>query len=177
MEQTTDLNKNRYTISFGDEQYSEDIRTVTAESAETAIEGLADESLDWLRQGDWGPITETTWIHGSVCAVPLDENGKHDTDSDDRANEGVMLQLDPEEPDCVDGEEHDWQSPIELVGGIQENPGVWGHGGGAVITEACMRCGCGKETDTWAQDRSTGIQGLESVSYTVGEFEIASEEE
>jgi hypothetical protein len=61
-----------------------------------------------------------------------------------------------------------------LVGGIEENPGVWGHGGGVVINEACVRCGCGRTTDTWAQDPSTGRQGLESVAYEEGAYDVSA---
>lgn len=75
------------------------------------------------------------------------------------------------EPDCESGEGHDWQSPHDIVGGIVENPGVSGHGGGVTVTEVCMRCGCGRHTDTWAQDRATGRLIPDSVvTYEVGEF-------
>lgn len=63
----------------------------------------------------------------------------------------------PEEPACADGEEHDWRSPLEVVGGIAENPGVWGHGGGVTITEVCAHCGQYRETDTWADDGRGGV--------------------
>lgn len=88
------------------------------------------------------------------------------------ANGVANLTLQPEAPKCLDGKRdtHDWQSPHAIVGGIKENPGVWGHGGGVKITEVCVRCGCGRHTDTWAQNPSTGEQGLESVRYEAGEF-------
>lgn len=77
----------------------------------------------------------------------------------------------PDEPDCERGSTaHDWQSPFEILGGTQENPGVWGRGGGVLIEEVCMICGCGRTTDTWAQNRETGEQGLTSVSYEVGKY-------
>jgi hypothetical protein len=72
--------------------------------------------------------------------------------------------VDPEEPDCS-AADHDWCSPIEVVGGIDSNPGVWGHGGGVKITEVCRHCGGYRITDTWAQRQDTGEQGLESVEY------------
>lgn len=77
-------------------------------------------------------------------------------------------QIDPPEPPCVDGQGHDWRSPHEIVGGIRENPGVWGHGGGVIMHECCVRCGCRRTTDTWAQRQDTGEQGLESVEYEPG---------
>ena len=37
---------------------------------------------------------------------------------------------------------HEWSSNWNLVGGIKENPGVWGIGGAAIsIKEACPHCG------------------------------------
>ena len=73
--------------------------------------------------------------------------------------------LEPEAPDCADGHDHDWQSPHEVVGGDRANPGVYGHGGGVVITEVCRHCGCYRVQDTWAQRRDTGERGLESTTY------------
>jgi len=79
--------------------------------------------------------------------------------------DSVTVTIQPTEPECKDGEEHDWQSPHEIVGGIKGNPGVWGRGGGVIVDEACMRCGCRRQTDTWAQRPDTGEQGLQSVAY------------
>jgi len=79
--------------------------------------------------------------------------------------DSVTVALEPDEPDCADGADHDWRSPLSVVGGIAENPGVWGHGGGVIIREVCSRCGAYRVTDTWAQDRETGEQGLRSVRY------------
>lgn len=65
-------------------------------------------------------------------------------------------------PACGDGgltedpNEHEWDSPYEIVGGIRENPGVWGHGAGVRIIEVCSRCGAQREIDTWADDGRGG---------------------
>lgn len=69
------------------------------------------------------------------------------------------------EPACANEHEHDWQSPYDLLGGLEENPGVQGKGGGVIIREVCRHCGQYRVTDTWAQDESTGEQGLTSVEY------------
>lgn len=68
--------------------------------------------------------------------------------------------LDPDAPACADGQDHDWAQPRELVG-----EGVQGHGGGVVLRHVCRHCGSYRSTDTWAQRRDTGEQGLQSVSY------------
>jgi hypothetical protein len=94
-------------------------------------------------------------------------------------DERHTVEVEPAEPECEDGQAHDWQAPHEIVGGIEENPGVWGHGGGVYINQVCMHCGCGKTIDTWAQNRETGEQGLTSVSYEEGKYaeEVAARAE
>lgn len=120
---------------------------------------VEDALHEWTEGGDWD-ITEGT-VYVSDWARPID------------AATGEMLSeievtsshaFQPEEPDCSEGE-HDWQSPYEVVGGIKENPGVWGKGGGIVSKEVCAHCGVYRITDTWAQDRNSGVQGLTEVTY------------
>jgi hypothetical protein len=95
---------------------------------------------------------ETYWVHGRLTCEATGEE------------EDVSFRVDPAEPDCCEAE-HDWRAPFSVVGGIKENPGVWGHGGGAVCKEVCAHCGAYRITDTWAQDPETGEQGLTSVEY------------
>lgn len=108
---------------------------------------------------DGGDCSETIWIN--VYVTPVDDSGEAIEDERER----MTITLDPDEPDCEDGEEHDWRSPYSVLGGIEENPGVWGHGGGVIIDEVCAHCGRYKTTDTWAQNPETGEQGLKSVAY------------
>lgn len=69
-----------------------------------------------------------------------------------------------EEPSCELGE-HEWESPYELLGELEENPGVQGNGGGVIIKEVC-RCGWAKVTDTWgSHSLYPAQQGHEVVSY------------
>lgn len=110
-----------------------------------------------IESGDYGQHESTTWVDAyATCAL-----------TGERID--VTVTMGPDEPECT-GAKHDWQSPIEIVGGIKENPGVWGHGGGVIITECCMHCGCKRTTDTWAQRPDTGEQGLESVTYEPGAY-------
>lgn len=76
--------------------------------------------------------------------------------------ECITITVDPPAPECND-HEHDWQSPHELLGGIEDNPGVWANGGGVLIKEVCAHCGRYKITDTWANHGS--LQGFTSVCY------------
>ncbi len=180
-------------------------QTVEAESDEAAKEA----ARDWAREGDWDTtstiwvsvrvlrLVPRHRIGQGNCDVCDDQDVKlyaHPTatqavcedcyaalNADEVEVGDVMVEIDPVAPNCADGSRdgHDWQSPIEIVGGVKENPGVWGHGGGVMIHAVCMRCGCARITDTWAQDRATGRQGLTSVSfdrekyYEVLEREIA----
>lgn len=125
---------------------------IEADSAEAAAQ-------EYVDGGDWGDRSETCWI--SVWVTPLDEEGREIEDERER----ITVTLEAEEPDCDDGEDHDWQRPYEVVGGLQENPGVHGHGAGVIITEVCARCGKYRITDTWAQNPSDGTQGWRSVEY------------
>lgn len=126
--------------------------SILANDLEDAIE----QAEEWARGGSWDTSAGTIYAHAYL--IKTDVDGEQSTHS-------IKVQIDPEEPACIDREDHDWQSPLEIVGGIKENPGVYGHGGGVTIQEVCMRCGCGKLTDTWAQDPETGEQGLRSVTY------------
>ena len=95
----------------------------------------------WVLGGSWGDDPTTV----SVSIYEYDTEETRDDDEWDgwveSAEVHVGVNSDPEPPDCVDGEEHDWQSP-EWLGGCRENPGVWAIGGTQISsTEVCSRCG------------------------------------
>lgn len=101
---------------------------------------------------DYAPAAATYWVTVDVT----DDAGvasKH------------KIAINPRGPRCTTGTHHDWQSPLEVIGGLAENPGVSGHGGGVRIRTACARCGTYRVIDTWAQDIVDGEQGLESIAY------------
>lgn len=126
--------------------------TIEAETVEDAL-AEAESNVD---PSSYPELERTIWIRVRVVCEATDEE------------DSSKVQVDPPEPKCKAGEEHDWCSPHAVVGGLEENPGVWGHGGGVIINECCSKCGCKRVTDTWAQDRETGEQGLESVAYEAG---------
>ena len=130
---------------------------IEADSPEEAAQKYVDE-------GSWGNSLTTSWVQ--VGVMPVD--GDPDTDW-----EWHLSQIDPKEPPCIEGEDHEWSSPHELVGGLVENPGVFAHGGGVFYHEVCTHCGCLKTTDTWAQDPETGTQGLRSVTYEPDAYPVA----
>jgi hypothetical protein len=77
--------------------------------------------------------------------------------------ETVTVTIEPSVPDCDDDHsEHEWEDDgREGFGAV-----VTGHGGCVVLQHRCTHCGIVRITDTWAQRRDTGEQGLESVRYT-----------
>jgi hypothetical protein len=116
-------------------------------------------------------LSDTRWMGRPVLAtMHLRAYVLEVTDDGDEEFYPIDAIIEPDEPECIDSEGHNWQSPYSLVGGIRENPGVWGHGGGVIIEEVCMRCGCGRTIDTWAQDYVTGGH-MREVLYSPGEYE------
>ncbi len=101
--------------------------------------------------------TSTIWVKAHLFW--------NDEDGEEEFVETIKVEIHPSEPKCVSKQDaHDFQSP-SFLGGLSENPGVWGSGGGVIKTECCMKCGCAKRTNTWAQDNSDGEQGLTSITY------------
>lgn len=125
-----------------------------------------DAAQQYVSDGDWGDCEETSWVTVYTYRKGINDRGEvvH------VGRDSHKIELSPPEPECIDGNEHIWKSPFKIVGGCKESPGVYGHGGGVLISECCMICGCKRTTDTWAQDSSDGEQGLTSVSYSEGEY-------
>lgn len=164
------------------------------------MDDAREQAEEWARDGEWGMDEDgakTMWIDVTItevlgercwpcCGSPVDGSSGVPCDGDhieanlldeEPEEDSITVEIQPPEPDCTDGD-HDWQSPQELVGGLDESPGVFGHGGGVIIHEVCMKCGTDRKTDSWAQD-SHGVQGLTSVSYEPGKYEdeVGDEEE
>lgn len=143
------------------------------EGSDVVIEApTAEEAAqEFIETGAYEPPTATEWVDVRVAALPPDSGLEP---GDEWLSEGlreslewdrVTVRIDPEEPECSATDGHDWRSPHSVVGGVKENPGVWGHGGGVIITEVCRHCGVYRVTDTWATRPDTGDQGLRSVEY------------
>lgn len=123
--------------------------TVDATGIENAL-AIAREGVD---PSNYDTTADTLYIDVHVECALTGESGM-DT-----------VAVAPEVPPCEDGQEHDWRSPIEVVGGCRESPGVFGHGGGVIIREVCANCARYRIMDTWAQRMDTGEQGLTEVTY------------
>lgn len=127
--------------------------SVKAASAAAALDNVNPEWSDYAGQ-DPDDTTRTT-VYTAITARNID-------DEDD--TETRTFALPPDEPPCT-ADAHEWSDDHDLVGGLPENPGVWGHGGGVRIHTACVHCGCGKIVDTWASHPLTGEQGLTATTY------------
>jgi hypothetical protein len=126
---------------------------------EIEAENPQEAAQEYVDGGDWGdPVNHTFWVDVSVKLKGTNNAGWY------------KITMHPEEPECTQ-DEHDWQSPYWLLGGVKENPGCWGHGGGAVSEAVCLHCGCSRLEDTWAQDMSDGTQGHYAIEYTPGKYE------
>ena len=112
---------------------------------------------EWLRTGDYWDQGKTIFLQAEVVQL------KDDGDFKDTLGY-VRVVLQPEEPKCSGGS-HVWCSPYELLGGMEETPGVFGHGGGVRIKEVCKHCGLYQRTDTWATNPCDGTQGHTSIEY------------
>jgi hypothetical protein len=129
------------------------------------IEGVEPSEIESLIDSDvraWDRDDPARTVWWTVLYWPIDPATGERIDD---AEGNVEVQVDPDEPDCVRDEEHDWRSPHSIVGGLVENPGVHGHGGGVVTRRVCANCGAYRVADTWAQRPDTGEQGYATVSY------------
>jgi hypothetical protein len=156
----------KYKLIDGESGAQEEIEALDMYAAKTAAE-------KWMREGLWFPVVGTIWVRVHIIDLAAVPEGEDESEY----RETVTVTIDPDEPSCSSEEGHDWQAPFEIVGGIKDNPGVWGHGGGVVIREVCMYCGCERVKDTWATDRETGEQGLESITYNPGKYAYEVEQE
>lgn len=109
---------------------------------------------EWVEGGDWGADGANVY-----CRWTLHDGWGSEIDSGSHT-----VEILPEEPICEKGKEHNWESPYEIVGGLKENPGVWGHGGGVIIHEVCSNCGIHRHIDTWADDGRGGV--CQAVTYS-----------
>jgi hypothetical protein len=130
------------------------------EAIDIEAEDAREAAEEYIANGDWNERETTLWISVRCRKLtPGDEMDTYDA-------EEITVTLHPDEPPCSkSGRNHSWKSPIEVVGGIEENPGIRGNAGGVIIQEVCRHCGTYRETNTWATNPETGKQGLRSVSY------------
>jgi len=145
--------------------------------ADTDAEAI-ERGRDWIEEGDWSePWYGDEELYETIdlpCVVAphlyrIDEDGSGlDIDAMQHAADDCTGRYSREQPECRESEEgeHDWRTPFGLVGGIEENPGVWGHGGAGVsVTEVCALCGCYRTTHDPGSQRNPD-EPIESVRFS-----------
>lgn len=145
-----------YTLSIADGGGSE-VRVCRPSEIEGEIE-------EWIREGSWGSdddgvLRETIWVDGYY----------RDEDCDGE-RESITVQIDPEEPPCCPRKpglagRHGWCAEDHADGHDWQDGPARGHGAGVICRDTCRTCRLVRVTDTWAQRRDTGEQGLTSVRY------------
>lgn len=113
--------------------------------------------VDWTIYKVPAELANTEAVH--LCEVLPDGH-----DLDDYWVKDVYT-ADPPEPDCKEGGRHEWTATVEREGGLKENPGVFGHGGGVIINDHCAKCDMERVKDTWATHPGNGSDGYQTIQY------------
>lgn len=154
--------------------------------AEAEVQRLRDALADSDEVRPWrliegGNAYETAWARSAAAALRIARDNV-DADAYDHDDGTVYVDIRVEceltdeldtdtvvieqrEPPCEEGMMHDWRTPYDVLGGLRENPGIWGHGGGVIMRSLCRHCGRYRIVDTWAQRPDTGEQGLVETTY------------
>lgn len=131
---------------------------IEAESLEAALEA----AQEWASEGSYDErVNVRVWVD------EIDEDGEAIPGEHASGDVDAGPLPKPESTECgEDDEDHDWQSPLELVGGCTENPGVWSTGGTSFRYEyVCAKCGMYKTVNTTGQQKNPGDLD-ESVEYS-----------
>lgn len=118
---------------------------------EVAPDDASDAVEAWLTGGDWD--TSEGPLYLVAYAVSLDVVTGEAVEHTRVCGEATIEQP---EPDCLDGVGHDWCAPHSVVGGLRENPGVYGAGAGITSRRVCARCGAYSVYESARQDSGTG---------------------
>ena len=118
---------------------------IDADDLESAVEA----AKEWASEGSYD---ERVMV--SVHVQGIDDDGE---DTDEYESAEVEAGPEPEAPECADGEEHEWEYPHEIVGGLKENPGVWSNGGTTMTFHSvCCHCGAHKHETSYGSQRNPG---------------------
>jgi hypothetical protein len=106
-----------------------------------------DLAREWAQEGSWPEEEGRFYVTVTVEAM---QDGK----VLERRGFQVVVGSDPEPPECTHPEGHNWESPHEVLGGLNENPGVWQTRGTQVThRHVCDRCGAYK---VWTSESTPG---------------------
>lgn len=118
---------------------------IEADNLEAAVKA----AKEWASEGSYD---ERVMVDVSIQGI--DDDGDY---TDEYELVEVEAGPEPEEPECADGEEHEWESPYKIVGGFKENPGVWSLGGTTMsFRSVCCYCGAHKHETSYGSQRNPG---------------------
>jgi hypothetical protein len=125
--------------------------------AAATMDAAIEQAEDLARHGDWGQDAEDftgILVTGEVTLLMNDEV------LDSRP---IEVQILPEEPRCLEDEEHDWRPDPRH--GCDQNPGVWNLGGTTIkTTRFCMHCGLKRDEVRHGPQRNPGQS--DSIEYS-----------
>jgi len=123
-----------------------------------AVEAM-DLAIDWWMEGSWENKTELDIFVQEIN--PWDDDMEFPMEW-----KTIEVGEDPPEPECTE-DEHDWERPYEIVGGLKENPGVWSAGGTTMTFHSvCSHCGLHKHETQHGAQRNPGQ--LDTIEYRRG---------
>lgn len=138
-----------YRYSENDGAYAKSFEAEDDEAAQVwGTEYLADGSYDDF----------SGWVTGYV--VEIDEDGE-------AVGERLPIRalIEPPDPKCTEAEAHEW---VAGPGGCDENPGVFGIGGSAILgVETCRHCGIERHTVS-GDSNPIGAGNRDGVTYHEG---------
>jgi len=127
--------------------------------ANGAVEAM-DLAIDWWMEGSWENKTELDIFVQEIN--PWDDDMELPMEW-----KTIVVGEDPPEPECTE-DEHDWERPYEIVGGLRENPGVWSAGGTTMTFHSvCSYCGLHKHETQHGAQRNPGQ--LDTIEYRRGD--------
>jgi hypothetical protein len=146
----------------------------TEEIQAPSIEQAIEIGTKWMLEGDWGvpeKIVKDLELSFSVTPVIDGEEGD--------CVDATVYYSDPI-PECTsscpeegpDDGGHNWQRPHSIVGGLEDNPGIWSCGGTSMeYKSVCIRCGATMvEKEPGNQNRNEQYTTIEI--YSSGEKKI-----
>lgn len=129
-----------------------------------SIEEALEKAQEWASEGSYDErVMVRVWAH------ELDEDGEPTGESLSGEVEAGP-EPKPEATDCgTEDDDHDWDSPLELVGGLRENPGVFSTGGTSFRYEyVCSKCGMYKTVRTAGAQKNPGELD-ETIEYSAAD--------
>jgi len=118
-----------------------------------SLDDAVRQAEEWAQDGEWDRrVVVSVWVArlDAYDRMRRSDDITHETLVNESLGRWIDVEVgpEPEVPPCTDGREHDWCAPYEVVGGIRENPGVWGIGAGVVLRRVCRHCGRYRVTES-----------------------------